>query len=88
MHPLKYSYDKLGDECLTRLNEISPPGKKPAVENGKEKISEEVARSGSGKGGKRDLYLLLREHQERDEKLKEVWDEVNAIPQWVDWDQV
>ncbi len=73
---------------MNRLNEISPPERKPSGENGKEKSPEQVAKAGSGKGSKRDLYVLLRDHAGEDEKLKELWEQVNDVPSWVDWDQV
>jgi hypothetical protein len=87
-HPLKYSYDTLGEECLNRLNEISPPERKLDEEKEKEATPEQVAKAGSGKGSKRDLYVLLKDHAGSDPKLKELWDQVNDIPSWVDWDQV
>jgi hypothetical protein len=37
---------------------------------------------------KRDLYALLRDHASDDEKLGELWNEVNTVPHWVDWDQI
>ncbi|KAF7870498.1 hypothetical protein EAF04_004242 [Stromatinia cepivora] len=37
---------------------------------------------------KRDLYALLRDHSSEDEKLGELWEEINTIPDWVDWDQI
>lgn len=87
-HPLKYSYDTLGEECLNRLNEISPRERKLDADKDKEATPEQVAQAGSGKGSKRDLYVLLKDHAGSDSKLKELWDQVNDIPIWVDWDQV
>ena len=84
MHPLKYSYDVLGEECLNRLDEISPPqtaelprnnGRLPAKKSGEQ-------------ASKRDLYILLRDHAPEDEKLGQLWKEVNTVPRWVDWDQI
>ena len=89
-NPLKYSYDLLGEECLNRLNGISPPEHKVIGEKEKEKevSPEQVAKAGSGKGSTRDLYVLLRDHAASDPKLRELWDQVNEVPSWVDWDQV
>jgi hypothetical protein len=80
MHPLKFSYDVLGEECLNRLDAISPP------------ISGELPRNQSrtpskiqeSSPPKRDLYALLRDHASEDSKLTELWDEVTNIPEWVD----
>jgi hypothetical protein len=84
MNPLKFSYDVLGEECLNRLDKISPA------------VTFELPRSRSRapvKEGvdslpKRDLYALLRDHSSDDEKLGELWTEVNTIPEWVDWEQI
>lgn len=81
---MKYSYDVLGEEALNSLDRISPP------------ISGELPRNQSrvpstGKDSpapKRDLYALLRDNAAEDVKLKELWEEVNTIPEWVDWDQI
>lgn len=37
---------------------------------------------------KKDLYGLLKDHAEEDSKLKELWTEVNTVPEWVDWAQI
>ncbi|CAG8249883.1 unnamed protein product [Penicillium olsonii] len=37
---------------------------------------------------KKDLYGLLRDHFDDDPKLKELWTEINTVPDWVDWDQI
>lgn len=79
LHPMKFSYDVLAEECLNRLDKISPP------------TSGELPRNQStipkGKEGKelpkRDLYVLLKDHASEDEKLGELWNEVNTIPDWV-----
>lgn len=84
MHPLKYSYDVLADECLNRLDAISPP---VTVELPRSRVrlpDKEKAE----KPVKRDLYALLRDHASEDEKLSQLWEEVNAIPEWVDWEQI
>ncbi|TAQ89138.1 hypothetical protein B7494_g2529 [Chlorociboria aeruginascens] len=83
MHPMKFSYDILGEECLSRLDSISPhsgelprsQSRLPNHENAEQKP-------------KRDLYALLQEHAPNDHKLRELWDEVNTIPDWVDWNQI
>ncbi|KAJ5575571.1 hypothetical protein N7535_002497 [Penicillium sp. DV-2018c] len=36
----------------------------------------------------RDLYGLLKDHADEDPKLKELWNELNTVPEWVDWDQI
>jgi len=77
---MKYSYDVLGEDALNRLDQISPP------------LSSELPRNQTQAKGeskpKRDLYALLKEHHLEDEKLGQLWDEVNTVPKWVDWEQI
>jgi hypothetical protein len=37
---------------------------------------------------RRDLYELLRDNASEGGALGELWDQVNNIPDWVDWDQI
>lgn len=71
---MMFMYDKLADECLQRLDVISPPKSAP--------------RADAAKGPKRDLYTLLKEHANEDPKLGQLWTEINTVPEWVDWDQI
>jgi hypothetical protein len=74
------------------LNEIVPF--RPITTNSsadgsfQEVPSQEVKEKTPAFKAKRDLYLLLRDNVEKDEKLRQLWDEVNTVPDWVDWDQV
>lgn len=36
----------------------------------------------------RDLFVLLKENAADDPKLRELWEQVNYIPEWVDWAQI
>ena len=85
LHPLKFSYDVLGEECLNRLDEISPPPVPAELPRNQSRTP------GSEKGPtvpKRDLYALIRDHASEDPKLIEMWNQVNTTPEWVDWDQI
>ncbi|KAJ5038084.1 uncharacterized protein L3040_006955 [Drepanopeziza brunnea f. sp. 'multigermtubi'] len=84
MHPMKFSYDVLGEECLNRLDEISPPINKDLPRN----QSRASPKANAEPVPKRDLYALLRDHASEDPKLGQLWDEVNTVPDWVDWDQI
>lgn len=84
LHPLKYSYDTLADECLNRLDEISPPQNAELSRNNV-RLPSTKEESGISK---RDLYALLRDHAYEDVKLGQLWEEVNTTPEWVDWDQI
>jgi hypothetical protein len=82
MRPLKYSYDLLGGQCLDRLDSISPPSSGGQLPRNRSRTQ------GDTNPVKRDLYALLRDHASEDETLGRLWDEVNTIPDWVDWDQI
>jgi hypothetical protein len=41
-----------------------------------------------GEKKKRDLYELLKENAAEGGALEELWDQVNTIPEWVDWEQI
>ncbi|KAA8642925.1 hypothetical protein EYZ11_009661 [Aspergillus tanneri] len=80
LRPMMFTYDKLVDECLEKLDEISP------LKNARhfEKTQTETAT----KAPKRDLYTLLKIHAKDDPKLDQLWTEINTVPKWVDWDQI
>ncbi|KAF2017143.1 hypothetical protein BU24DRAFT_388121 [Aaosphaeria arxii CBS 175.79] len=93
---LKHSYDVLAEECLDRLNAISPPANKgslPRSNSSQQNQAPDTTVNGEKSKEpllvpQRDLYALLVEHHESDPKLQELWDEVNTIPEWVDWEQL
>ncbi|KZF19996.1 hypothetical protein L228DRAFT_33364 [Xylona heveae TC161] len=76
LYPLKYTYDELADECLDKLDGI--PGSTAGDAGTNDKHS----------GPSRDLYALLRDNAESDKSLGKLWNQVHAIPDWVDWAQV
>lgn len=83
LHPMKYTYDVLGEQALKALDRINPPLSSELPRNqSRSKTKEGVSKP------KRDLYSLLEKYHSEDEKLTELWDEVNTIPEWVDWDQI
>jgi len=81
---MKFTYDTLGEECLNRLDIISPPTTGELPRN----RSRLPTKEHRGPLPKRDLYVLLRDNASSDEKLGELWEEVNTIPEWVNWDQI
>ena len=91
-HPLKFSYDLLGEQALDKLNEISPPPRSALPRNsGKFAEPDAVVESKADDAlpvPKRDLYILLRENAHNDEILGKLWAEVNTVPSWVDWEQI
>ena len=83
--PLKFSYDKLGEECLNILNEIDPPAKVGVALPKDELQPSEKPRTAKSK---RDLFHSLKNHASDHPKLQELWDRLNTVPDWVNWDQV
>jgi hypothetical protein len=83
--PLKFSYDKLGEECLDVLNEIDPPAQPGNIHAKDEQQPSDKPRTAKPK---RDLFKLLEKHAGDHPKLQELWDQLNTVPDWVDWDQV
>ncbi|KAI5250117.1 hypothetical protein E4T42_04989 [Aureobasidium subglaciale] len=90
MNPKKQTWDYLGEKALNRLNEISPPPPRisPKKSEGNEPFPDEEKQPAPEVKPKRDLYALLRDHAEEDEVLQNLWQQVNTVPEWVDWDQI
>lgn len=86
--PLKFSCDTLADECLEILDKISPPAR-PGLPRNREREAEQDKKTESGDPAPaRDLYILLRDNVDKDEKLQKLWKQVNTVPDWVDWEQI
>jgi hypothetical protein len=89
---LKHSYDVLGEECLDRLNAISPPVNNALPRNNGQQPTSLDETTEEKKDSlpipQRDLYALLKEHHATDPKLSQLWEEVNTVPPWVDWAQI
>lgn len=94
LHPLKFTYDVLADECLNRLDAISPPSHPGTIPRNSERVGgccggkTENEKGNEKKSAKRDLYALLKDNADKDEKLAELWREVTTVPEWVDWEQI
>ncbi|OAA36804.1 tat pathway signal sequence [Beauveria brongniartii RCEF 3172] len=68
-----YTYDKLANDALDRIDVLSPPGNKAA---------EGCPMS------HRDMYKLVEQYSESDETIGKLWRQVTDIPDWVDWEQI
>ncbi|KAH8901424.1 hypothetical protein GQ53DRAFT_632097 [Thozetella sp. PMI_491] len=80
LEPLKHTYDVVGSEALEALDTLFPPP--PPRAGWYSKTPEQNPQPD------RDTYALLRDNKDKDPKLQKLWDEVNTVPEWVDWDQV
>lgn len=89
---LKYTCDTLAEDCLTILHELSRS--QDLNRNGQEQEKDAKDSTGHQESElplprpKDDLYLLLRDHHQENETLQQLWDQVNTVPEWVDWDQI
>ena len=74
LKPLLYSYDTLGTEVLDRILEYK-------AANGKSIV---------GPAGRDDLFETVKTIalSKEDEVVNKFWQEVNSIPEWVDWEQI
>lgn len=98
MHPLKFSYDTLGEEALKRLDALPLKSNHPISRGDSQTIErpsdQRPEPSGDEKAGqpapvaRRDLYALLRENAQSDDVLGKLWSEANTVPSWVDWEKV
>jgi hypothetical protein len=82
LRKLRYTYDTVAAEACDALDEIVPP-----APTGPRKDIEEVVEH-KDKKKHRDLYKLVQEHAKTDPRVAKLWDEVNTVPEWVDWDSI
>jgi hypothetical protein len=90
-HPLKHSYDILGEECLDILNELSPPEPRSSHKHVPSTTSDQEVKPPSPTKPtkpKRDLYALLLQHKDSHPKLAELYNNACNPPWPVDWDQI
>lgn len=71
--PLKQQTDDLAIDAVSRLQAIS-------VKNQQSNMVQCF--------GRFDVYSVLKEHHEDDSVLRELWEEINTVPEWVDWTQI
>ena len=95
-HPMKHSHDKLGEDCLNILNELSPP-EPPRPEAPSTRIADEKGLPPTSHPNlppskptkpKRDLYALLLQHKSKHPKLAQLYDDASTPPFPIDWDQI
>ena len=78
---LRSTYDLRGEAAFKRLNHLRR--KTRATQTARDEDSAEQQIS-----NKTDLYAALVENKDNDTALCELWDSVNDMPSWVDWDQI
>ncbi|RAL03061.1 oxygenase MpaB family protein [Aspergillus ibericus CBS 121593] len=78
LRPKIFTYDRLADECIERLDVLSPLNTVGNAQNND--VGPKVSQ--------RDMYTLLKDRVSNDSKLRELWTQVNTVPEWVDWQQI
>ncbi|KAI0011672.1 hypothetical protein F4779DRAFT_626372 [Xylariaceae sp. FL0662B] len=78
--PLIHTYDTIATDAVDRLYEIS--------HSADDRNTEDAVKSSKEKQPHRDLYELMREQADADEKISRLWIQINTIPDWVDWQQI
>lgn len=68
-----HTYDKLANDVLDRLDELSPPTDQPP--KGCPMHS-------------RDMYSLVKQYADSDKTVGKLWEQVTEVPDWVDWEQI
>lgn len=86
LEPFIHSYDTVAAEAVERLDEIVPPpyGQSPP----KDGNIEGAINPDGEKKPRRDLYKLVQKYAAQDEKVQRLWNEVNTVPEWVNWEQI
>ncbi|KAI1817070.1 hypothetical protein GGS20DRAFT_534338 [Poronia punctata] len=86
LEPLIHSYDTVATEAVEALDEITPPPYATAPP--KDGNIEGAIKPDGEKKPRRDLYKMVQEYADKDEKVGKLWTEINTIPEWVDWEQI
>ncbi|CAI6332730.1 unnamed protein product [Periconia digitata] len=73
--PLRFEYDELGHAAVKKIQEIHQREQETRKRRGQEPA-------------KLDMYTTLKTNQQHDETLQKLWEEVNTVPEWVDWQQL
>lgn len=78
MMPLRYTMDDLASDCIDPLTVIS------------QSVDHEGHTEGTLRQDllKMDMYALLRDKHHEHTALTHLWEQVNTVPDWVDWDQI
>lgn len=82
---LRGSWDWKADACLEELQRLEAEDRD--AEQTDDGGGEATPFNRPGKK-KKDLYELFERYHDSSNALKQLWDEVNTVPEWVDWEQI
>lgn len=74
MRPLRHQMDELASNCIEPLTKLESQHRNSS--NSKTDLFN------------LDMYALLRDNYKNHESLTGLWEQINTIPEWVDWDQI
>ncbi len=75
---LRSSHDKLGSAAYEKLKDIIAQITASENEQGISTHNHHAV----------DFYTILRDHHREDATLDELWNELNSVPEWVNWKQI
>lgn len=87
-HSLIYTYDKVAADALDSLDKIVPPVSLSFARKDIQETYEPKETEPQKKKRHRDLFKMVKEHENKDPTLQKLWTEVNTVPDWVDWGQI
>ena len=79
LDPLRHEHDELGAAAYDRLI---------AIRDAQAATGAVESQLPLEHGKKPDLLALLRDNHTKDPILGQFWEEVNCVPDWVDWEQI
>ncbi|KAH7021395.1 uncharacterized protein B0I36DRAFT_204831, partial [Microdochium trichocladiopsis] len=87
LKPLQQTYDDLSQKALDKLDEILPVPAIPATP-AKDDDKTTPTKEARERKPQRDAYKLLKQHADAAEEIRAFWNQVNTVPDWVDWAQI
>ncbi|KIW03810.1 uncharacterized protein PV09_05110 [Verruconis gallopava] len=79
LKPLLYKYDKIGGDAYDRALQIF---------NDEQDMKKKEGQMPKGAPAKPDIFQIVKDHAATDPVLGKLWEQVNYVPDWVDWDQL
>ncbi|KXJ87039.1 hypothetical protein Micbo1qcDRAFT_218244 [Microdochium bolleyi] len=83
---LHRTYDSLSQRALDKLDELLPAPPIPDQPASGDKTT--PTREARERPPQRDAFKLLRQHADAAPEIRAFWNEVDKVPDWVDWEQI
>ncbi|KAJ1325217.1 oxygenase MpaB family protein [Microdochium nivale] len=85
---LQKTYDSLSQAALNKLDELLPVAPIPARPAPSADNKTTPTREARERPPQRDAFRLLRQHASDAPEIRAFWDEVDTVPEWVNWEQI